>query len=58
MVWLIVFRGAREVPGLVGEEGSEQQCSQPLSQSWSPVNKNLVSSTQIAGSCRMKAPRG
>ena len=28
-LWLVVFWGVREVLGLVGEEGSEQKCSQP-----------------------------
>ena len=47
--WLVAFWGAREVWGLVGEEGSEQECSQHP-QGWTSVNKNLFPSTQIVGS--------
>ena len=36
--------------GLVGEQGSEQECYQPL-QGWNPVNKNLFSSVLIVRSC-------
>ena len=52
--WLMAWWGAREVLGLVGEQGSEQKCSQPL---WgcNPVNKNLFSPTVIVGSC-LEAP--
>ena len=46
---------ARQVWGPVGEEGSEQKCSQHP-QGWSPVNKNLFLSTPIVESYILKAP--
>ena len=42
--------------GLAGEDGSEQECSQPP-WDWSPINKNLFPSTLIVGS-GVKAPHG
>ena len=49
--WLIDFWGAREVLGLRGDRGSEQECSQPPAHHWNPVNKSPFLSTQIFGSC-------
>ena len=54
--WFVAFWGAREVLGLVGEEGSEQECSQ-RPQGWNPVNKSQFPSTHIVGSY-VKAPGG
>ena len=51
------FWGASKVLGLMWEEGSEQECPQPL-EGWKPVNKNLFPSTLIVESCIFKAPRG
>ena len=36
--------------GLMGEQGSEQECSQ-YPQGWNPVNKNLFPSILVVGSC-------
>ena len=49
--------GSRNVLSLMGEEASEQQCSQ-LPQGWKPVNKNLFPSALVVGSHRLEAPRG
>ena len=55
--WRVALGGAREVLRLVGEQGSEQECSQ-CPQGWNPVNKNPFLPTLTIGSCRLKAPGG
>ena len=55
--WLVASWEARKALGLVGEGGSEPECSQHPHprQGWNPVNKILFPSTLIVGSY-VKAP--
>ena len=53
--WLVAWWGAREVLSLVGEQSSEQKCSQ-APRGWNPVNKNLFPPMRIVASC-IKNPR-